>query len=98
MSLVLDASMALSWLFDWESLVRLARLPIDADEETFAHAWPHTWRLSREEHLTLYDAAYLEIALRRSLPPRLLRSSAVGGASAAPARGAHGLMSPLPAP
>jgi predicted nucleic acid-binding protein len=51
-----------------ESLVRLGRLPIDADEATVAHAWTHTQQLARVENLSLNDAAYLEPALRHSLP------------------------------
>lgn len=115
MSLVLDASMAVTWLFESEhteashrllgrvgsegalvpsiwrlevanvlrnailrrrcdasyaerSLQRLARLPILADEETHARAWSTTSQLSRDQNLTLYDAAYLELALRAGLP------------------------------
>lgn len=115
MSVVLDASMTVTWLFDGEhtershvvlrrvadegaivpslwrlevanvlrnavrrgrcdkghadhSLLRLERLPIKSDEETFAQAWGATRRLSYEEDLTLYDAAYLELALRAALP------------------------------
>lgn len=112
MSLVLDASMTIAWLFDDErteaahgvmrrvlaegamvpslwrlevanvlrnavcrgrcdeayvdrSLGRLARFPIAVDAETDAQAWGATRTLAREEALTLYDAAYLELALRR---------------------------------
>lgn len=115
MSLILDASMAITWLFDsehteashqvlsrvgshgalvpsiWQlevanvlrnavrrgrcddtfaerSLQRLARLPIAADEETATHAWTSTYPLARAENLTVYDAAYLELALRVTLP------------------------------
>lgn len=115
MSLVLDASMTIAWLFDDErtqaahavmrrvvaegaivpslwrlevanvlrnavrrgrcdeayagrSLTRLGRLAIKSDEETDSHAWGATRTLSREENLTLYDAAYLELAARKSAP------------------------------
>lgn len=115
MTLVLDASMAISWLLDDEaasdtanvllrvadegavvpqlwrlevanvlrnavrrgrcdqdhvdkSLQRLGRLPISVDEETDVRAWTETLDLSRAEGLTLYDAAYLELALRRRAP------------------------------
>ena len=115
MSLVLDASMSITWLFEDEhtpnalalfrrvaeegavvpslwslevanalraavrrrrceepfvdrSLLRLDRLPIAIDTETDAHAWGMTRALSREEDLTLYDAAYLELALRLDRP------------------------------
>lgn len=50
------------------SLRRLDRLPILVDAETDTHAWGRTRQLSIEYDLTLYDAAYLELAVRRSLP------------------------------
>jgi len=50
------------------SLMRLDRLPILVDAETDTHAWGRTRQLSIEYDLTLYDAAYLELAVRRSLP------------------------------
>ncbi len=115
MSLVLDASMAVAWLFEdeasesvhqvlhrvatngavvpslWrlevanvlrnaarrgrcdeayvdQSLARLERLPVAIDEETDARAWGATLDLARAEDLTLYDAAYLELAERRGWP------------------------------
>ena len=46
------------------SLARFARLPIAVDPETADHAWGRTRHLSRDEGLTTYDAAYLELALR----------------------------------
>jgi predicted nucleic acid-binding protein len=115
MSVVVDASMAIAWLFDdqrtapahaamrrvvaegavvptlWRlevanllrnavrrgrcneayvdrSLARLGRLAIHSDEDTDRQAWGATRQLSREENLTLYDAAYLELALRKRVP------------------------------
>jgi predicted nucleic acid-binding protein len=115
MSVVVDASMAIAWLFDDErtpaahtimrrvvaegalvptlwrlevanvlrnavrrgrcdeghaerSLERLGRLSIQSDEDTDRQAWGMTRELSRQENLTLYDAAYLELALRKRLP------------------------------
>lgn len=115
MSLVLDASMTIAWLFDDErteaahaimhrivvegaivpslwrlevanvlrnavrrgrcdedyvdrSLERLGHLAIKIDDETDVHAWGSTRRLAREQGLTLYDAAYLELAIRRERP------------------------------
>lgn len=47
----------------------IAELPISVDQETTARAWRDTLNLARAERLTNYDAAYLELALRRSLPP-----------------------------
>ncbi|HVC56151.1 MAG TPA: type II toxin-antitoxin system VapC family toxin [Stellaceae bacterium] len=47
------------------SLRRLSRLRITVDGETDRHAWGATRELSREYALTVYDAAYLELSLRR---------------------------------
>ncbi len=127
MSLVLDASMAIAWLFDDEnteaahavmrrvaaegaitpslwrlevanvlrnavrrgrcdesyadrSLQRLSRLTIALDVETDAHAWGETRRLSRDENLTVYDAAYLELAVRRRQPLASCDSALVAAA------------------
>ncbi|MGH6787743.1 MAG: type II toxin-antitoxin system VapC family toxin [Novosphingobium sp.] len=51
-----------------QSLSRLTRLPINVDDGTSAQAWNATLSLARAESLTLYDACYLELALRRALP------------------------------
>jgi predicted nucleic acid-binding protein len=50
------------------TLADLALLPIRLDPETDQHAWGATARLAARHGLTLYDAAYLEIARRRDLP------------------------------
>ena len=50
------------------TLADLALLPISVDTETDRQAWGATLRLSERHRLTLYDAAYLELALRRRLP------------------------------
>jgi predicted nucleic acid-binding protein len=42
----------------------LSDLPIAIDAETDTHAWGATVEVSRAENLTLYDAAYLELAIR----------------------------------
>lgn len=115
MSLVVDASMAIAWLFSDERtdipqavlrrvavegaivpslwrlevanvlrnavrhgrcddkyatrcLQRLDRLRITIDPETDAHAWGATRRLAGMHNLTVYDAAYLELAIRRKRP------------------------------
>jgi predicted nucleic acid-binding protein len=115
MSIVLDASMTIAWLFDDErspatqavlrrvvadgavvpslwrlevanvlrnavrrgrcddayvdrSLRRLGRLAIETDKETDDRAWDATLGLAREQDLTLYDAAYLELAIRTDNP------------------------------
>ena len=46
----------------------LAKLPIVVDTLTSDHAWLETMELAERYDLTLYDASYLELALRRSLP------------------------------
>ena len=43
-------------------------LPIQSDSETLKHAWRSTLRLAERHRLTVYDAAYLELAMRRGLP------------------------------
>jgi predicted nucleic acid-binding protein len=50
------------------TLADLAQLPIQVDGETDSHAWGDTLRLAERYKLTLYDAAYLELAHRRNLP------------------------------
>jgi predicted nucleic acid-binding protein len=47
-------------------LALLAALPIAIDADTDARAWNDTILLARAERLTLYDAAYLELAIRRT--------------------------------
>ena len=46
----------------------LTSLPITIDDATNAHAWGDTLSLARGHNLTAYDAAYLELAIRRDLP------------------------------
>jgi predicted nucleic acid-binding protein len=50
------------------TLADLALLPISVDPETDGQAWTATLRLAERHRLTLYDAAYLELALRRGIP------------------------------
>jgi predicted nucleic acid-binding protein len=50
------------------ALAELALLPIGIDSETGTYAWSTTLRLAERFALTLYDASYLELAQRRSLP------------------------------
>jgi predicted nucleic acid-binding protein len=47
-----------------QRLQLLAALPISIDAETDARAWNDTMLLARAGRLTLYDAAYLELAIR----------------------------------
>ncbi len=50
------------------TLSDLALLPIHLDPATQEHAWGATVRLAERHRLTVYDPAYLELALRRGLP------------------------------
>jgi predicted nucleic acid-binding protein len=50
------------------ALQQLSTLPIAVDLETAGQAWSGTWQLAQRFRLTLYDAAYLELAQRRALP------------------------------
>jgi len=49
-------------------LTQLAALPLSVDPDTLSHAWSETTALADRFRLTLYDACYLELALRRHLP------------------------------
>ena len=48
-------------------LERLGRLPIVTDTETERRAFRETLTLARAHGLTTYDAAYLELAMRRGV-------------------------------
>ena len=50
------------------TLADLSLLPISLDPETDRQAWNRTLRFANRHRLTLYDAAYLELAQRRGLP------------------------------
>jgi predicted nucleic acid-binding protein len=50
------------------ALADLALLDIATDPHTDAYSWTTTLHLADRFGLTLYDAAYLELAHRRSLP------------------------------
>jgi predicted nucleic acid-binding protein len=51
-----------------EVLADLSMLPITVDARTDAEAWQATLRLADRFRLTLYDAAYLELAQRQNMP------------------------------
>lgn len=67
------------------ALAYLEQLPIEDDENTSRFAWHATLDLAGAEGLTVYDAAYLELALRRELP------LATGDKALIAAAGRHGL-------
>jgi predicted nucleic acid-binding protein len=46
------------------SLQRLEAMSVVTDAQTDRRAWAETLGISREDGLTLYDAAYLELAIR----------------------------------
>lgn len=54
--------------FRHATLADLSLLPISLDPETDRQAWDATLRLAHHHRLTLYEAAYLELAQRRGLP------------------------------
>ena len=47
---------------------RLVLLPIEIDPDTNDYAWTTTLSLAETHQLTVYDASYLELALRLNLP------------------------------
>ncbi len=56
------------------AIEQLAILPIIIDPDTDLYAWTTTLQLADRLQLTPYDAAYLELAQRRKLPPRCSES------------------------
>ena len=65
------------------ALSALALMPVAIDPETGIHAWSTTLDLSTRLNLTVYDAAYLELAMRRGLPLATLDRDLRAAASAA---------------
>ena len=61
----------------------LAAMPISVDDETNVQAWTTTLDLARQRSLTAYDAAYLELAMRRGLPIATLDDQLKAAATAA---------------
>ena len=51
-----------------ETLADLAQLPIRIDPTKNFRAWGATLQLAVKHRLTMYDASYFELAIRRSLP------------------------------
>jgi predicted nucleic acid-binding protein len=48
-------------------LAMVEALPIAHDTKGNARVWRETFSLARSEHLTVYDASYLELALRKGM-------------------------------
>jgi predicted nucleic acid-binding protein len=65
------------------ALASLSMLPVKVDAEADRQAWSDTLQLAERHGLTVYDAAYLEIASRRKIPlatlDRQLRAAASDG-------------------
>jgi predicted nucleic acid-binding protein len=62
------------------SLKRLIRLRVSVDPFTDERAWGETRRLALLHELTLYDAAYLELAARNGVPLATLDEALVQAA------------------
>lgn len=69
----------------------LGRLNIETDQATAAHALGDTLNLARRYKLSAYDAAYLELALRRGVPLATLDADLAKAATTAgfPIFGTH---------
>jgi predicted nucleic acid-binding protein len=63
------------------ALADLALLEIGVDTQTDSHAWSETLKLADRFRLTVYDAAYLELAQRRSFPLATLDNELRAGAT-----------------
>lgn len=48
-----------------QAIANLSSLSVEIDEESSDHAWADSFDLAVADGLTLYDAAYLELARRR---------------------------------
>lgn len=66
-----------------DALADLALLDIAVDDETEQHAWKATTHLADLNGLSVYDAAYLELAQRRRLPLVTLDKALIRAAAAA---------------
>jgi predicted nucleic acid-binding protein len=66
-----------------DALADLAQLDISVDVETGQHAWTATIQFADLYGLSVYDAAYLELARRRRLPLVTLDKALVRAASGA---------------
>lgn len=61
----------------------LAALPIALDDETSSRAWQQSLPLARLHRLSVYDATYLELALRHGVPLATLDENLAKAAAAA---------------
>jgi predicted nucleic acid-binding protein len=51
-----------------QQIALLKKLPITIDQDSHMHAWSTTSALAATYHISVYDASYLELALRHGLP------------------------------
>lgn len=55
-------------LFRAQALAALEVLPIETEAPRTDRVWRETVQLAERHSLTIYDAAYLELAMRRNIP------------------------------
>lgn len=65
---------------------KLAELPVTVDDMTASHAWGDTLKLAVTYCLTTYDAAYLELALRKNIKLATLDNALIRAAKQVEAR------------
>lgn len=70
----------IDWAKQSEALADLACMPILEDSECSKHVWHETLALADKHRLTVYDATYLELAIRLSLPLATLDEDLRGAA------------------
>ena len=63
-----------------EALGLLAGLAVQLDEDGIAFSWDRTFELARSQNLTVYDASYIELAMRKDLPLLTLDAAMRGAA------------------
>ena len=61
-------------------LAQLAVYDISVDDQTMERAWQKTLDLAIQHRLSTYDAAYLELALRRAIPLATLDTALIAAA------------------
>lgn len=62
-------------------LAQLSAYDISLDDQTIERAWQKTFDLALEHRLSTYDAAYLELALRRGIPLATLDTALIAAAN-----------------
>ena len=67
---------------DRQRLANLSKLGIRIDDQTADLAWTATFELAAKHKLTVYDATYLELAIRLQLPLATLDDELIAAARA----------------